>query len=258
MGIIQLSFDDYKECSKCHALLPENDYPWRTKNKKRHGQCRICFKAHSDHWREINRDRLAEKEKAARERDQEKIKARRVAYDTAEHREVARKRASEWYANNYERARETRRQYTIKTYGEMREYNEKWRLANMERLRVTRRRHYWANHEASRARLRAEARIRRAKYPSVFQAHKARRRARKMNAGGSFTAKQFKDLCDYYENTCLCCGVTGRMSADHVIPLACGGSNDISNIQPLCRSCNCKKNAKTIDYRPVTVIELGE
>lgn len=249
MEIIQLSFLDYKACSRCGTFLPEDQFRWRVKNIKRHSECLVCAKARYDLWYQKNHDNLAAKSKEWRANNQEKIKARRVAYDTAEHREAARKRANEWYANNHERARETRHKYTVKTYGEMREYNEKWRLANMERLRVTRRRHYWANHEESRARLRAEARTRRAKYPSVFQAHKARRRARKMNASGSFTAKQFKDLCDYYENTCLCCGVTGRMSADHVIPLVCGGSNDISNIQPLCRSCNCKKGAKTIDYR---------
>lgn len=36
---------------------------------------------------------------------------------------------------------------------------------------------------------------------------------------------------------------------DHVVPVLFGGSNDISNIQPLCRSCNSSKGASTVDYR---------
>lgn len=28
-----------------------------------------------------------------------------------------------------------------------------------------------------------------------------------------------------------------------------GGKDEIDNLQPLCTSCNSKKNSKTIDYR---------
>jgi 5-methylcytosine-specific restriction endonuclease McrA len=35
---------------------------------------------------------------------------------------------------------------------------------------------------------------------------------------------------------------------DHIVPLAAGGLNDVSNIQLLCRECNSKKHAGT----PVT------
>ena len=88
-----------------------------------------------------------------------------------------------------------------------------------------------------------------------------RRRARITGAGGSFTAEQFKALGD----RCLCCGRTEAELAqlglmlvpDHVLPIARGGSNNISNIQPLCHAyrkgtrsgCNNRKHAKHIDYR---------
>lgn len=37
---------------------------------------------------------------------------------------------------------------------------------------------------------------------------------------------------------------------EHVIPLSLGGTNNIDNLLPACRKCNCTKNKKTIgEYR---------
>ncbi len=43
---------------------------------------------------------------------------------------------------------------------------------------------------------------------------------------------------------CQSCRKTNQeteLTIDHIIPLARGGSNDLSNLQTLCRSCNLKK-----------------
>lgn len=83
----------------------------------------------------------------------------------------------------------------------------------------------------------------------VLLAANHRREARKRNNGGSFTAAEWRDLCERYGNACLKCGSTGKLSPDHVIPVSKGGPSDIGNIQPLCFPCNNKKRARIIDYR---------
>jgi len=70
-------------------------------------------------------------------------------------------------------------------------------------------------------------------------------------AEGSYTEKQWLDLCSESNNRCFCCGKIKPLEADHVIPVSKGGTNWISNIQPLCHSCNTSKgNRRTTDYRP--------
>lgn len=85
--------------------------------------------------------------------------------------------------------------------------------------------------------------------PDKVAAQQQRRRARLVGAEGTYTADEWNALCLLYENRCLCCGVDGRLTVDHVVPLSKGGANSIDNIQPLCGSCNKRKNTKTIDYR---------
>ncbi|MCW6035593.1 HNH endonuclease [Spirulina subsalsa FACHB-351] len=40
---------------------------------------------------------------------------------------------------------------------------------------------------------------------------------------------------------CRSCGSTQNLEVDHIIPLAKGGTNDLSNLQALCRPCNRRK-----------------
>ena len=42
---------------------------------------------------------------------------------------------------------------------------------------------------------------------------------------------------------CLTCGATTDLTIDHIVSLARGGSDEIDNLQTLCRSCNSRKNA---------------
>lgn len=86
----------------------------------------------------------------------------------------------------------------------------------------------------------------------VRKAIKQRRRARKQKAPGSFTADEWYNLCSLYDFHCLSCMIQfpyRELTVDHVVPLSKGGSNWVTNLQPLCSACNSVKHAKHIDYR---------
>lgn len=56
-----------------------------------------------------------------------------------------------------------------------------------------------------------------------------------------FTTEERKAILKKCHGHCACCGkqLTERtMTVDHMIPLSRGGSNDISNLAPLCKPCN--------------------
>lgn len=69
--------------------------------------------------------------------------------------------------------------------------------------------------------------------------------------GGSHTVAEWRMLCEQRNWRCVACKRKHPLTKDHIIPVVQGGSDDISNIQPLCRSCNSRKNGRAMVYNPI-------
>jgi 5-methylcytosine-specific restriction endonuclease McrA len=150
-------------------------------------------------------------------------KQQRIKYETNEaHRENCKRLASEWGAGN--RARKN-------------ENSKAWIDLNRERWNEIQRNSYHKKIKHHRKR---------------WQIISQRKRARVREVGGDFSASEWEDVKRKYNYTCLCCGATEpdtQLTIDHVVPISKGGPNSKENIQPLCLSCNSRKNANTVDYR---------
>ena len=137
------------------------------------------------------------------------------------------------------------------------DYQKEWREANPDYqsqwYKENRKRHLAqtkARYEADPQRkLKANAEWRRNNpehHKRNQRAQTARRRARKRDNGGTYTAQ---DVEVAYRTQCgrcwYCqCELNGSYEIDHRIPLSRGGSNDASNIVISCQTCNRSKRAK--------------
>jgi len=174
-------------------------------------------------------------------------------------REINKRAVIKYRLSHVEQIRSRARQYAREHKEEIIAYREKSR-----EKRLAWGREYYAKHQEernvrfkewyqnNRERVMARTNEWRRSHPQESREIYARRHAREKGADGAHTVKEWEGLNNLFGHSCLACGKTGMpLTRDHIIPLKSGGSDDISNIQPLCKSCNSSKHTKTIDYRPI-------
>ncbi len=145
---------------------------------------------------------------------------------------------------------EARRKYQEEHKEEISEYKKRWAADNDEKVAASKLSYYESKREEVIARSKKWAESNPDKVRSAKANNRRKRRAARHASRGSFTAEEFRELCELYGNRCLACGDTeAALEADHIVPLTRGGTDDIGNIQHLCGSCNRRKFVGTTDYR---------
>jgi 5-methylcytosine-specific restriction endonuclease McrA len=218
-----------KKCSKCEQTqCIKAFHRFKHSADGRRACCKVC-------------------RKAERETEEFKAKRRERHKENVDH---INDKKREWYHNNSEKAckhsQDFRKRHpeTVKAYQQ--EYNrseqakerdQRYRERHPERVKQIQRNYWFGNHEHNLDQMRV---------------HKAEVRTLLKGIEETFSVQEWQDLKVRYDYTCLACGRREpdiKLTVDHVQPVSRYGSNTISNIQPLCLSCNSRKGTKTIDYR---------
>ncbi len=82
-----------------------------------------------------------------------------------------------------------------------------------------------------------------------------------LGADDPMTPQEWEYLKKHHGYSCLACGRREpeiELDPDHVVPRSQGGSDAITNRQPLCRACNASKKDRTVDYRKQGVTQHGK
>jgi len=152
----------------------------------------------------------------------------------------------------------------IKIMLNRKEYLKKWRFENKEKIKeysqensekLKERARQW--NKENREKKRKSDRLYNKNHRELRNYNDMIRRMRLKNIEGNFTLKQWQELKEKCNFTCLCCEKPEpeiKLSIDHIIPITKNGTNWIDNIQSLCRSCNSMKGNKVVSLAELKIL----
>jgi 5-methylcytosine-specific restriction endonuclease McrA len=212
-------FIQKKRCAKCKKEKPLAEFCKNRNTKDGLGiYCKSCYNEIQKQWRKDNPEKAEKilKRYQQRNREEIKLKARKARRENPEKNKEARKK---YYYTHHEKAIEAARKYRKEDPERSKEIVQKYQQAHPEKGR---------------------------------QRHR-RRRARKLQADGSHDTDDIQFLFAVQKGRCAACGELftkdDMVSVDHIIPLTKKGSDNVTNLQLLHRSCNSKKHTKIQDFR---------
>lgn len=78
--------------------------------------------------------------------------------------------------------------------------------------------------------------------------HKERNQVSRHQRGYGWTWEKLREMVLAGEPLCRQCAAAGRVAlavaVDHIVPKAWGGTDDLENLQPLCKQCHDEKTAR--------------
>lgn len=238
-----------KVCNTCKKRQPLLNYGH---NKARPGglqdKCKSCYQIYNEENRKIHniskkswRQRNLEKSRASARRTYHKHKHKRKEYGK-KYAQDNKDKINARNRQNYYKHIEHSRQLACDRYKKNPKRGAANRLKNKDKINARQRNNYWKNPEYGRARTTTW----RKDNSEKVAVSKQRRRAREVNAEGSFTTSEWKTKCLEWGNRCAYCLERTKLTVHHIQPLSKGGSNWITNLVPACKSCNCRIHTKVI------------
>lgn len=171
----------------------------------------------------------SDQDRAYRQRNAERIRAKRKKRYQEKRDELTQKRRAE-YSENIEESRRKRRESDAR---------------RREKINATQRAYYAKNPE----RWREYEREWKAANPDTVNARNQRRRALKAALPADLTREDIAALRIAQKGKCAWCGDKAKLTLDHIVPVSKRGPHTRANTQMLCQPCNSRKsNLDPVDF----------
>jgi 5-methylcytosine-specific restriction endonuclease McrA len=151
-------------------------------------------------------------------------------------KEYCHKYEHDYHLIHIEKERERSRLYYRAHIEERKKQGKEYRIAHREEIRFRNRAYMHKREHTPEGKL-------------VWQKAKLKR-YHELRAGGKLDVDGFLLKCAQLDWCCQLCGdklTRDTVRIDHIVPVCGGGTNDASNLQPLCQECNGKKGGRLME-----------
>jgi len=214
-----------KICSKCKRELTIDNF---AKGNGKDGfsyWCKICTRQsnqeYNRQYRQDNKVTIAEYGKQYK-RDNKEVVAEQMKQWHFDNKVAVAKRNKQWRQDNKEIIAEKTKQYQQDIKEHLTKYRKQYRQEHLE-ICVKYGKQYRQDNKEE------------------FRMHKQRRRARERLLPHTLTVLQWESIKEHFNNKCVYCGQTEKLTIEHFVPVSKFGELTINNIIPVCSSCNSSK-----------------
>ena len=254
-------------CRVCGGVFPLTAEFWNRDRKSFRTFCKKCDSARARKWAVAN----SERDRVRKRRWYESNRALTIARATkrnTERPDQHRKSSRKWAANNRDEQRQNLKRWRGENPDQAHKLINDWHRKHAAELRAGRQQYRKEHPVQAQNRSQQEWQKRHAKDPEAsrqwqrerylrktdeYLAAARNRRARKAASPGTHTYEDVLSLWDAQNGKCAACDVELAKSGkdkyriDHIIPLKprrgdITGTNDTSNLQLLCSTCNMAKS----------------
>lgn len=219
-----------KQCNKCGVLKPPEQFPKRGTTHR--GECKACknSKGITPEQRAVKNERA----KAYKLANPEKLKDQRKAY-RAKHADQIKQSSALYRLKNSDKIKARQRKYYEREKPRIVKY-----FSGRRHLKRSYDREYY---EANKTKHAEQSKRWKKDNPDLLRVYRAVRRSA---AGSAISVKLINQLKRAQQMKCRYCGadLNAGYHLDHRMPLRLGGTNEASNLQLLCPTCNMRKHAK--------------